>query len=79
MNLSPDRFKIVCPQADKDGFHCPGADPFGACRIYTNFAVRDKAREEKGCAYRRLRKPVVEKKKGAFINPLKASKQKVKA
>lgn len=74
MNLSPDRFPIVCQQADEDGFCCPGANEFRACKLYTNAAVRAKA--QKGCAFRILRKPEKAKKKGTFINPLKASKKK---
>lgn len=77
MNLSLDKFRIICPQADKDGFCCPGANKFGACKLYTNIAVRAKA--QKGCAFRILRKPEEAKKKGTFINPLKASKKKAKA
>jgi len=74
MDLSPDMFRIVCPQADKNGFHCPGANKFAACTLYTNDAVRAKA--QKGCAFRILRKPEKAKKKSTFINPLKASKRK---
>ena len=76
MDLSPDRFQIVCPQADEDGFRCPGANEFRACELYTNCAVRAKAR--KGCAFKILRKPEKAKKKGTFINPLKASKRRAK-
>ena len=77
MDLSPDKFQIVCPQADEDGFRCPGANEFGACKLYTNIAVRAKVR--KGCAFRILRKPEKVKKKGTFVNPLKASKREAKA
>lgn len=76
MDLTPDRFQIVCPQADEDGFCCPGANEFGACKLFTNYAVRAKA--QKGCAFRILRKPAKAKKKGTFINPIKASKRRAK-
>jgi len=76
MDLSSDRFPIVCKLANKDGFVYPGADKFGACTAFTNNAV--KAKERTGCAFKKLRKPEVEKKKGKLTNPLKASKRKVK-
>jgi len=78
MDLTPDRFDIVCPQADEDGFHCPGANEFGACELYTNYAVRAKAR--KGCAFRRLRAPTTLKNvKKARVGQQKQDKRKRKA
>lgn len=76
MQLTKDMFQIVCPQIDNGGFHCPGANEFGACKLYINDGVRAKAR--KGCAFKEIRRPAQVKKKSAFINPLKASKRKVK-
>jgi len=76
MELTKDTFQIVCQQIDSGGFHCPGANEFGACELYTNDGVRAKA--WKGCAFKEIRRPAAVKKKGAFINPLKASKRRAK-
>jgi len=77
MNLTTDAFRIVCSQADKDGFHCPGANEFGACRIYTNSAVRFKA--QRGCAFREVRVPIVVKGAKARVGQQKQTKHKAKA
>jgi len=79
MDLSHDRFPIVCKSAREDALGCEGTDALGVCKIFTNAGV--KAKERTGCAYKGFRtpEPTLKNVKKVRVGQQKQAKRKEKA
>jgi len=77
MELTKDKVPMICPLAKSDDFVCPAVNSSGECTVYTNDGILAKQRIGT-CHFKEMRRPTVEKKRG-FVNPLKASKRKIKS
>jgi len=77
MDLTKDRWPIVCKLANDDPLGCEGANKFGACIVFTNDGA--KAKRRIGCSYKGFRAPIDTMEKAKIrVGQQKQSKRKVK-
>ena len=78
MDLTKDRWPVVCKLANDDPLGCEGANEFGTCTVFTSDGA--KAKRRTGCTYKGFRapEPALKNVKKIRVGQQKQAKRKEK-